>query len=121
MADEQQHLTIRNSGGVQFVQFADRKILDELAISEMGEELTNLVSNNANVRLLLSFKNVEHLSSAALGVLITLNRLVNDKGGQLRLAEISPQIFEVFKITRLNKLFTIYPTTQEALASFDQD
>jgi len=118
MAQEQQHLTIRDSGGVHVVQFADRKILDELAISEMGEELTNLVKNTEHVRLLLSFKNVEHLSSAALGVLITLNRQVSDKGGQLRLAEISPPIFEVFKITRLNKLFNIFPTTQEALASF---
>ena len=119
MAHEQQHLTIRNSGGVNVVQLADRKILDELAISEMGEELTKLVNSSDKVRLLLSFKNVEHLSSAALGILITLNRQVNDKGGQLRLADISPQILEVFKITRLNKLFNIFPTTQEALASFD--
>ncbi|MBI3834987.1 MAG: STAS domain-containing protein [Planctomycetes bacterium] len=119
MPQEQQHLTIRLSGEVHLVQFADRKILDELAISEMGEELTKLVNANEHIKLLLSFKNVEHLSSAALGILITLNRLVGEKSGQLRLAEISPQIFEVFKITRLNKLFNIHSTTQEALSSFD--
>lgn len=121
MAEEHPHLTIKNSGGVRLVQFFDRKILDELAITEIGEELTDLVNNVENIKLLLSFKNVEHLSSAALGVLITLNRLVAEKGGQLRLADISPQIFEVFKITRLNKLFQIYPTTQEALSSLESD
>ena len=119
MPNEHTHLSIRNSGGVRLVQFSERKILDELAITEIGDELTQLVNSVDGIKLLLSFKNVEHLSSAALGVLITLNRKVAEKNGQLRLADISPQIFEVFKITRLNKLFTIFPTTQDALASFE--
>jgi anti-anti-sigma regulatory factor len=34
------------------------------------------------------------------------------------LANIHPQIFEVFKITRLNKLFNIRGTTDEALREF---
>lgn len=119
MPDDQPHLNIRNSGGVRLVQFAERKILDELAITEIGEELDELVNGVERIKLLLSFKGVEHLSSAALGVLISLNRKVTEKNGQLRLADISAQIFEVFKITRLNKLFSIHTTTQEALASFE--
>ena len=38
--------------------------------------------------------------------------------GQLRLADISPQIYEVFAITKLNKLFEIHETASDAAGSF---
>jgi len=118
MAEQQAHLAVSESQGVTVVEFADRKILDELSISEIQDELSRLVADRSQVRLLLSFKNVEHLSSAALGTLINLNKQVQDKRGDLRLADIAPPIYEVFKITRLNKLFKIHGTKQEALSSF---
>jgi len=118
MAEEQSHLTVKNSGGVRLVEFSERKILEELCISEIGKQLGKLVTDVEGVKLLLSFKNVEHLSSAALAMLITLDKKVTEKKGQLKLSDISPPIYEVFKITRLNKLFTIYGTAKEALADF---
>jgi anti-sigma B factor antagonist len=53
-----------------------------------------------------------------LGTLITINNKIRGKDGQLRLANIDQQIYEVFVITKLNKLFQIYDTTEQALASF---
>ena len=103
---------------VSVVQFSDRKILEEFSITEIGDELTKLVEAAPNTKLLLSFSNVEHLSSAALGMLIKLNKQVDENGGQLKLSDIAPQIYEVFKITRLNKLFEIHDTAEQALASF---
>jgi len=118
MAQERSHLTVKDSGGVSVVEFSDRKILDELAISEISEELAGVISRMREVKLLLSFKNVEHLSSAALSMLITLNKQVAERKGKLKLSDIAPPIYEVFKITRLNKLFSIYGTAPDALADF---
>ena len=118
MVDEKPHISVKDSEGVKIVEFADRKILEELSISEIGEELAKVVTGMGDVKMLLSFKNVEHLSSAALGMLITLNKHVAEKRGKLKLSDITPQIYEVFKITRLNKLFSIYGTDKEALADF---
>jgi anti-anti-sigma factor len=118
MADEKPRISVKNSGGVNIVEFADRKILEELSISEIGEELARVATGMGDVKMLLSFKNVEHLSSAALGMLIKLNKQVAEKKGQLKLSDISPPIYEVFKITRLYKLFSIYGTAREALADF---
>lgn len=50
--------------------------------------------------------------------MITINNMVRGKGGQMRLADIDPQIYEVFVITRLNKLFTIHETSAEAMKAF---
>ena len=118
MAEEKSHLTVRKSKGVSVVEFADRRILEEPCISEIGDELSRLLASEANAKLLLSFKNVEHLSSAALGMLITLDKHVAEHDGMLRLSDITPQIYEVFKITRLNKLFEIHDTAEQALDSF---
>jgi anti-sigma B factor antagonist len=117
MTEQPSHLSVTNRRGVSIVEFADRKILDELCINEIRDELLGLVTDVSGVKLLLSFRNVEHLSSAALGVLITLSKRIAEQGGELRLAEISPQIMEVFKITRLNRLFDIHDTSAGALDS----
>ena len=87
-------------------------------MNRLGERLSELADSEPNPKLLLDFSNVEHLSSAALGVLIKLNRQVADAGGRLKLSDISPPIFEVFRITRLNKLFDIHETTGRALEDF---
>lgn len=118
MTEDAPHLTVTEAEGVKIVEFSDRKILEELAISEIGDELVQLVESSDDPRLLLSFRNVQHLSSAALGMLIKLNNQVQEKNGTLRLSNISPQIYEVFKITRLNKLFDIHESLDDALASF---
>ena len=104
--------------GVTQVEFIDRNILDEANIQQIGEEIAAIVESEAKPKLLISFSNVDHLSSAALGTLITINSKVRGKGGQLRLANIDPQIYEVFVITKLNKLFQIFESSEQAMASF---
>ncbi len=118
MEQPSSHLKIRRANGVSVVEFADRKILEELSIQEIGEELRQLVESEAGIKLLLNFKNVDHLSSAALGMLITLNKKIKEHNGKLKLSDINRQIFEVFKITRLNRVFDIHETSQQALAGF---
>ena len=70
------------------------------------------------IKILLDFANVEHLSSAALGMLINLQKEVDKQNGTLKLSDINPQIYEVFVITKLNKLFQIHEDAPQAVASF---
>jgi anti-sigma B factor antagonist len=111
-------LNVTDVGDVTVVQFVDRKILDEANIQELGQELFQLVEEKGKKNLLLNFSSVEFLSSAALGKLITLDRKVKAHAGRLKLSNIRPEIYEVFKITRLNKLFDVKDDEAEALASF---
>jgi len=121
MAEEQKsHLKITRHQDVCIAEFEDRKILEELSISEIGELLSQIVDSEPDLKLVLSFRNVEHLSSAALGMLITLRSQVREKDGQLKLSNIRPQIYEVFKITKLNKLFEIHDTAAQAMQAFAQ-
>jgi len=105
-------------GDVSVVRFVVRKILDEANIQELGQELFQLVEDENHKSLLLNFSSVEFLSSAALGKLITLEKRVKAHGGKLKLSNIRPEIYEVFAITKLNKLFDIKDDEADALASF---
>ena len=118
MPEGQSRLSVTQKQDVNIVEFADRKILEELSIREIEEELAGLVDSNDAIKLLLNFDNVEHLSSAALGMLINLDRQVARKKGKLVLSDINPQICEVFKITRLHKMFEIHDTAAEAMKHF---
>jgi anti-sigma B factor antagonist len=118
MASETSRLRIKKINDVIQVEFIDRNILDEANIQLIGEEITSLIDSTPKPKLLISFTNVDHLSSAALGTLITINNKVRNASGQLRLSDIDPQIYEVFVITKLNKLFEIHETAAEAIKSF---
>jgi anti-sigma B factor antagonist len=118
MEQPSSHVKIKQSGDVSIVQFADRKILEELSIQRIGEELRALAEQQPRMKLLLDFGNVDHLASAALGMLITLHKKVQEQNGALKLANINRQIFQVFKITRLNRVFDIHDTAEQALDSF---
>ena len=118
MAETASRLRIERDGGVTVIRFNDRNILDEASIQAIGEEILRQVETSPSPKLLIDFTHVDHLSSAALGTLITVNNKVRQKDGQLRLCNIDPQIYEVFVITKLNKLFQIHKSTPEAMASF---
>ncbi len=119
MQTETPHLKVTrlDDSDIVQVEFKSRKILDEANIAEIGEQLSALVEKEDKPRIIISFAAVDHLSSAALGTLITINSKVKTRGGQLRLSDINPQIYEVFLITKLNRLFRIFPTVKEAQES----
>ena len=111
-------LEVEEIGDVTVVNFIDKKILDEQNIQRIGEDLFSLVDELGRRKILLNFSNVEYLSSAALGKFITLNKKVQAASGKLILCHIEPNIYEVFEITKLNKLFNIQKDEQTGLQTF---
>ena len=118
MTSAASRLRVKDEDGITRIEFVDRNILDEANIQQIGDEISRLIDSQTQPKVLISFENVDHLSSAALGTLITINNKIRTKDGQLRLANIDPQIYEVFVITKLNKLFQIHESAEQALASF---
>jgi anti-sigma B factor antagonist len=109
---------VNEVGDVTVVHFRDQKIIEDLGIQEMGQELFQLVEGENRKKLVLNFSSVDFLSSAALGKLITLDKKAKARGGSLKLCNIRPEIYEVFAITRLNRLFDICDDEADALAAF---
>jgi len=111
-------LAITDVGDVTVVRFADRRILDDVNIQEIGQELYQLVEEEHRDRVLLNLCDVDFLASSALGKLITLQRKIKARGGTLKLSNVRPEIYEVFAITKLNAKFEIHDEEEEALKAF---
>lgn len=109
-------IEVSESANISVVRFQDQKIIDPEAIQELGQELFDLVERDDRKKLVLNFENVEFLSSAALGKLITFEKKAKRNDSELILTNISPEIFQVFAITNLDKLFQIKDTEADALA-----
>ncbi len=111
-------LNISDEAGVKKITFMQKSIIDEVVIHQIGKEIVAVIDGAAQPKVLISFNGVDHLSSAALGVLITCHNRVRVKNGQLYLSDISKPIFEIFKITKLNKMFQIADTSESAMKNF---
>ena len=109
-------IEINETSNITVVRFKDQKIIDPEAIQELGQELFDLIENASRPKIILNFARVEFLSSAALGKLITFEKKVKRAGAELMLTDISPEIFPVFAITNLDKLFKIKDREADALA-----
>ena len=111
-------ITVTDRDGISVVRFVSEKIVDELEIQELGDELTSLIEKDKRVALLLNFDGVRFLSSAALGKLIKLDQLVKQHESKLKFSNIRSDVYEVFKITKLDTVFDIRETEADALARF---
>ena len=118
MPAEETRLRITEQDGVTRIEFLDRNILDEASIQRIGEEITDIIDNSSDPKLLINFSQVDHMSSAALGTLITIHHKIRNRSGELRLANIDPQIQEVFSITKLDRIFTIHEDGDDAMKAF---
>ena len=65
-------------------------------------------------QVLIDCSALEYISSTGLGALLMLLKLMQKKGGTLRLFGLSPRIAEVFEISGFNKLFSISPSLDAA-------
>lgn len=114
---QQSYVKVHQDPECTRVEFTEKHVIDEVVIRAIGNELTKLVDDSSRPRIVVSFKGVDHLSSAALGTLLTVMNRVKAKDGHLRLCDISPQILQIFEITKLNRVLRIEKDLAAAKAS----
>jgi len=102
------------------ITFTEEKILEDGDILRLQESVMSVIDQAESMNLVLDFVNVQFLSSAVLGFLIRLSKRVYEKQGKLALCNINAKIYEIFKITRLTKIFDIYKNAEEAIESFSR-
>jgi len=81
---------------------------------------TTTLIEQGNRRLVVDLADVSFIDSSGLGALVsalkTLKR--SDNGGDVRLARVQPPVVSLLEIIRLNRVFTSYPTVEQAAQSF---
>jgi anti-sigma B factor antagonist len=107
-------ISVRYAENATIITLMDEKILEENDIRALGDSIMSVIEQAERMNLVLDFQNVRFLSSAVLGLLIRISRRIYEGDGQLKLCNINPKIHEIFKITRLTKVFNICQDIESA-------
>ena len=76
---------------------------------------TNECTEGAQQKILIDFGGVDFISSAGLRALMVVMKTCDEKRVEIAVADLKPMIQEIFKISRFDLVFKIFPTVQSAL------
>jgi anti-sigma B factor antagonist len=111
-------LLVETVEGITIASFTDEMITSEEVIWEVDEQLMSLVDGPSPEKLLLNFREVRVMSSTMLAILLKLARKIKGVQGELKLCGLSPDLLEIFRISRFDRLFEIHDEEWTALDAF---
>ena len=83
----------------------------------VGEKLKSLISP-AHCKVVVDMEFVSSVTSQGLAMLILALKTALKLGGDVVLCSLQRSIAELFELTRFHKVFEIYPSEIQAIASF---
>jgi anti-sigma B factor antagonist len=102
--------------GQSYVVRLECEFLDTQNSPILKYELKRLFEGRPRT-VIVDFTTVRIVDSSGLGALLAAARVASRNGGQLRVAGLQPAVQETFELARLTRIFAIFPTQAEALAS----
>src|SRR2546427_545582 len=72
-------------------------------------------------KFVIDFTKTGYIDSSGLGVLVSLSKKIREQGGDLRLCGLNEDLQTLFELTKLDTLFAIARTPEEALALYVTD
>lgn len=105
----------QDAGGVYVVQVEGQLIVGN------RQELKELVREALEAgerKFVIDFTETGYIDSSGLGALVSISKKVREAGGDLRLAGLNEDLRSLFELTKLDTLFAIADTRDQALAAF---
>jgi len=100
----------------------DNERLDIVVASDFRNALLELIAGGRR-NLVVDLKGVSFIDSSGLGALVSALKTLKANGGQgdVRLAQVQEPVVALLEIIRLNRVFTTYPSVENAVKSYAQE
>ena len=105
----------KDASGVAVVQVEGQLIVGN---RQELKELVQAALDAGERRILIDFSRTGYIDSSGLGALVSISKKIREAGGELRLSGLNEDLRSLFELTKLDTLFAIAETPQQALASF---
>jgi stage II sporulation protein AA (anti-sigma F factor antagonist) len=109
-------LQVEEQGDVRVVRVQAPK-LTYPTLSEFFAEVRRLVEGGAR-KLVIDLQAVTYVDSASIGCLMDIYRLMQERGGAVKLAGVQPRVETMISMTGVHKLIDIHREEEAALAAF---
>ena len=90
------------------------EVMGEINIST-SPELKKKFETIKNNKVVIDMLKVDYIDSSGLATLVELLKKLKQKGGRLSLSQVSEKVKSLFEITKLDRLFGIYPSNDVAI------
>lgn len=84
---------------------------------KQAEPLMEEINAAKNSNTILSLKDLTHMNSTGLNVIINIRTQLNQAGNTLTLCDVNDKIMKLLKLTKLDTILTIQPTIENAIAT----
>jgi len=91
--------------------------LDAHTFPDLEKSLREFI-DGGHYHIILDFETLDYISSAGLGLLLGIHRLISQKHGSLKLANMSESLRNIFEVLGFTKIIEVFPDTETALKSF---
>ena len=109
-------LAFEEKGDVTVVRVQEPKLTYPV-LSSFFSEVRQRVEGGARL-VLIDLGAVGYLDSASIGCLMDVHRLLQEKGGALRLSGLQPRVETMISMTGVHKIVPLYRDEEAALAAF---
>lgn len=109
-------INIARDGSIILVEVNGR--VDSMTANQFGEALNNAL-DDGNVNVVVDLGGVEFMSSAGLREIVAALKKAKRASGDLRVAEPTDRVMEVFEMAGLDTILQIFQSTQEAVGSWN--
>jgi anti-sigma B factor antagonist len=100
------------------IRIMDERLVDPEHLKRVFDDLDALLGKSEERQVVLNFGSVKFMASSALGKIVSFQKKCQEYKAKLKLCSVCPEILEVFKITKLNKVFDIQPDDAAARKAF---
>jgi len=109
-------LKIEEKGAVVLIEVKEER-LDAHNSSDLKAQMLNLFEEGKN-NIVVDLNDVRFVDSSGLGALVSGFKNASARNGNLKLCGLQPQVRSMFELTRLHRVFEIFPGVDEAVSSF---
>ncbi len=93
--------------------------IDTTTSSELERALDSLLKSGV-FRVIIDLKNVDYISSAGWGIFISEIKGIRERGGDLKLANMIPDVYEVFELLEFHYILKAYDSVEAAIRDFNR-
>ena len=110
-------ITQRSVGGVAIVELVGPLLYDDEGERLFRDEIISLIASGER-QIVIDLSQVTHMDSGSVGTLVAVHLHTLKRAGMLKLLNPSERVIRVLHITRLESIFEVYPTEEDAVRSF---
>jgi anti-anti-sigma factor len=98
--------------------FRVKGYLDTQTCTEMLREMTAVLKQGI-FYIIVDMGQVNYVSSAGWGVFVGEIKGIRENGGDLKLVQMMPEVYDVFEMLEFHRILECYDSIEEAIDDFD--